>query len=329
MPPKSPLAQRNGLDPAWLRTDGFVAHAPSPWATMRDWLDERLRVHMDVDASIDEGRFVLADGQPVRAADPYTPYTFVWFHRDLREEATVPGKIHTVFEDERIMVVDKPPFLSSIPRGRHVMQSVVVRLRAELGLPELTPMHRLDRVTSGLLLLAKERQWRGPYQSMFQYGQITKTYRAIAPLREDLAVPTTVRSHIVKEHGVMRASEIAGSEPNSESLVELVGELTTGTAPKAYQPLPGVDGDVPIQPRLGEYKLSPITGKTHQLRIHLASLGIPIVGDPLYLVERDVTIDDFTTPLQLLANQLSFTDPIDGTERTFESARSLPLLTNE
>ena len=329
MPPKSPLAQRNGLDPAWLRTDGFDRNQPSPWLTMRDWLDDRLRVHMDVDASIAEERFILADGQPVRAEDPYKPYTFVWFHRDLREEATVPGKIHTVFEDERIMVVDKPPFLSSIPRGRHVMQSVVVRLRAELGLPELTPMHRLDRVTSGLLLLAKERQWRGPYQSMFQYGQITKTYRAIAPLRDDLATPTVVRSHIVKEHGVMRASEIAGAAPNSESLVELVGELGGGSAPRAYPELPGADGVSAAPPRLGEYKLSPVTGKTHQLRIHLAGLGIPIVGDPLYPVERDVTIDDFTIPLQLLANELSFTDPVDGTERSFTSARALPLLTNE
>lgn len=278
-------------------------------------------MHFDVDDAIEAGQFVLEDGRAVRADDTYTPHTFVWFHRELREEAPVPGDVRVLYRDKRIIVVDKPPFLSTIPRGRHVMQSVVVRMRAELGLPELTPMHRLDRVTSGLLLLASERQWRGPYQSMFQNGAIKKRYRAIAPLREDLALPTTVRSHLTKQHGVMWAEEVPGLEPNSESIVELTREVPAESITAAF---PRLD-DTARPERLAEYRLTPITGKTHQLRIHLASLGIPIVGDPLYPVERDVAIDDFRIPLQLLANELSFVDPIDGTARRFVSDRKLPL----
>lgn len=278
-------------------------------------------MHFDVDRAIDEGQFVLEDGRPVQSGDLYTPHTFVWFHRELREEATVPGEIQVLYRDERIIVVDKPPFLSTIPRGRHVMQSVVVRMRAELGLPELTPMHRLDRVTSGLLLLATERQWRGAYQSMFQDGGIEKRYRAIAPYRGDLALPATVRSHLTKQHGVMWAEVQPDLPPNSESIVELVGELPVGTRPAAFPLLPDDYKDR----RLAEYRLTPVTGKTHQLRIHLSSLGIPIVGDPLYPVEREVAIDDFRIPLQLLASELRFVDPIDGTQRSFESEQTLPL----
>ena len=127
---------------------------------MGDWLRTRLSEFIDVDGFLAEKRFVYESGEPAAGDDAYRPHTFVWFHRDLRDEASVPGKIHVVHRDERIVVIDKPPFLSTIPRGRHVQQSVVVRLRAELDLPELSPLHRLDRVTSGLLILATERRWR-------------------------------------------------------------------------------------------------------------------------------------------------------------------------
>ncbi|TDW28716.1 23S rRNA-/tRNA-specific pseudouridylate synthase [Cryobacterium psychrophilum] len=273
------------------------------WATMGDWLHERVSEFVDVAGFLADERFVYETGAPVTAHDPYRPHTFVWFHRDLADEVFVPGKMHVIHRDERIVVIDKPPFLSSIPRGRHVLQSVVVRLRAELGLPELSPLHRLDRVTSGVLVLATERRWRGAYQSMFQRGEVGKVYRALAPLRADLKLPVTVRNHLTTRHGHWQAEVVPDAPVNAETLVEL----------------DRVQGD------LGVYRLTPSTGRTHQLRMHMLGLGIPISGDPLYPVVQDVSVHDFARPLQLLASEVTFTDPIDGGVRRFASVRRLPV----
>lgn len=270
---------------------------------MGAWLAHRLGDRVDVAQMLADERFVYDDLASVRDDDAYTPHTFVWFHRDLREEVVVPGELRVVHRDERLVVVDKPAFLSTIPRGQHVMQSVVVRLRDELGLPEVSPLHRLDRVTSGLLLLATEKRWRGPYQVMFEHGTVRKTYRALAPWRADLTTPVTVRDHLRKERGVWRAEVVPEAPVNAETLVELESR----------------DGDLAV------YRLTPRTGRTHQLRLHLHGLGAPIVNDPLYPVVRETSVDDFTRPLQLLASELAFTDPVDGTARHYESARRLPL----
>lgn len=271
---------------------------------MGAWLTQRLSQFIDVGEFLGEGRFVYESGSAVRYGDGYRPHTFVWFHRDLREEASVPGHISVVHRDERIVVIDKPPFLSTIPRGRHVQQSVVVRMRAELGLPELSPLHRLDRVTSGLLIMATEKRWRAPYQTMFQRGEVGKVYRALATTRPDLELPTTVSNHLIKRRGHMQAEILAGEPVNSESLIER--ESVHDEAQTVY-------------------RLTPRTGRTHQLRVHMWSLGIPISGDPLYPVVRDVSVDDFEHPLQLLASELSFVDPVNGESRRFEAMRSLPL----
>ncbi len=303
MPPRSPLPARHGLSAAWVRTPDRDPDAPAPWTTMGGWLAHRLPEHVDVPAMLAAGRFVHADAAPVRADEPYRPHTFVWFHRDLREEPAVPGRVQVLHRDERLVVVDKPPFLSSIPRGRHVAQSAVVRLRAELGLPELAPAHRLDRLTSGVLMLTTERRWRGPYQSLFEQRAVAKVYTALAPLRPHLAEGAVLRSHIRKQRGVLQAEELPGAPANAETRVELVearGELAV-------------------------YRLHPLTGRTHQLRLQLCSQGAPIVGDPLYPEVRDVDVDDFTAPLQLLAAELSFTDPVDGRPRRFTSSRRLPV----
>jgi tRNA pseudouridine32 synthase/23S rRNA pseudouridine746 synthase len=271
---------------------------------MATWLRHKLPEHVDVQAFLAEERFVYDDRRPVLEDDPYLPHTFVWFHRDLRAEVEVPGELVVVHRDERIVVIDKPAFLSTIPRGQHVQQSVVVRLRHELGLPDLSPLHRLDRVTSGLLLLATERRWRGPYQVMFEHGTVRKTYRALAPWRADLMMPVTVRNHIHKTRGAWRAEVVPDAPINAGTLIELESR----------------EGDLAV------YRLTPRTGRTHQLRLHLHGLGIPIEGDPLYPVVRETSIDDFSRPLQLLASELEFVDPVDGTARTFVSARRLPLV---
>ena len=270
---------------------------------MRDWLRHKIPDEVDVDSMLADSRFVYDDGRVLSPDDGYRPHTFVWFHRDLREEPEVPGEVTVLHRDERLVVVDKPPFLSTIPRGRHVRQSVVVRLRDELGLPELSPLHRLDRVTSGVLMMATERRWRGPYQTMFEQRRVSKTYLALAPWRDDLELPLTVRNHISKTRGVLQAQVVPDAPVNAETLVELESRA----------------GDLAI------YRLTPHTGRTHQLRLHLNGLGIPIVGDPLYPQVLDISIDDFSRPLELLASTVEFVDPIDGTQRRMVSERSLPL----
>ena len=270
---------------------------------MGAWLRERLPERVDIAGMLADERFVYDSGRAVEEQHPYTPHTFVWFHRDLADEVDVPGTIHVLHQDDRLVVVDKPAFLSSIPRGRHVRQSVVVRLRDELGLPELSPLHRLDRITSGLLLLATERRWRGRYQTLFQDGAVRKTYRALAPVRPELELPVVVRDHITKRRGTWQAEVVPDAPVNAETLVEL--ESQAGA--------------------VGVYRLTPRTGRTHQLRLHMHGLGIPIVDDPLYPTVHDIAVDDFSRPLQLLAAELELIDPFDGTTRRFESVRSLPL----
>lgn len=269
---------------------------------MGSWLRHHVHAQVDADRLLAEGRFVYGDGRVVRDDDPYGVQVFVWFHRDLRDEPEVPGEIPVLYRDERVVLVDKPPFLSTVPRGNHVVQSLVVRLRDELDLPELTPMHRLDRVTSGLVLCTVHRRDRAAYQLMFEHSSIRKTYRALAPWRDGLD-GATVRNHIRPIPRTGSAEVVPGAPVNAETLIEVEERR----------------GDLAV------YRLTPRTGRTHQLRLHLWGLGAPIVDDPLYPADLHVDIDDFSRPLQLLASELAYTDPVDGRARRFASPRRLPL----
>ncbi|WP_143342668.1 RluA family pseudouridine synthase, partial [Crossiella equi] len=252
-----------------------------------------------IDAMFTEGR--IADlGGPLALDAPYVPGGVVWFHRELPVEEPVPFPITVVYRDERILVADKPHFLATIPRGKHIQQTALVKLRQEHGLPELSAAHRLDRVTAGLVLFVIRREDRGRYQTLFRDRLVGKEYEAIAPHDPDLALPAVVRSRIVKERGVITAQEVDGPV-NAETEVELLATR---------------DG-------LGRYRLRPVTGRTHQLRLHLSGLGIPILGDDFYPVLTDRPLDDFTRPLQLLARTLRFTDPVTGVAHEFHSGQTL------
>jgi tRNA pseudouridine32 synthase / 23S rRNA pseudouridine746 synthase len=268
---------------------------------MREHLAERLpRVDpARLDALLAEGRVVGLHG-PIDARTPYSPGTWLWLHRDLPVEVPVPFPVRTVHRDEHVVVVDKPHFLATIPRGRHVAETVLVRLRRELDLPELSPAHRLDRSTAGLLLLVVRREHRGAYQTLFRDRRVAKAYEAVAPHDPDLELPRTVRSRIVKHRGVLAAQEEPGSV-NAETRVERLG----------------------VRGGLARYRLEPATGRTHQLRVHMAGLGVPILGDDLHPEVRDKALDDFTRPLQLLSAELSFTDPVTGADRRFRTGLAL------
>jgi tRNA pseudouridine32 synthase / 23S rRNA pseudouridine746 synthase len=282
----APLPPRDGLGPARLRVRGGALG------------DELLaRFGPAVAAKAIAGEVVDSAGAVLDPATVLPAGASVYLYRDLRDEVPVPFDIPVLHRDDDIVVVDKPHFLATMPRGRHVAQTALVRLRRELDLPELSPAHRLDRLTAGVLLFTTRREVRGAYQTLFARAAVHKTYVARARVDPDLTVPRVVRSRIVKRRGHLQAVEEPG-EPNAETLVEL---LTPG----------------------GLYRLTPRTGRTHQLRVQMASLGIPIDGDPLYPNVIDVANDDFSTPLQLLAQRIEFDDPLTGDRRRFVSARRL------
>lgn len=271
------------------------------WNTVREFLIDTLpRMSVTrIDEMLDEGVVVDMQG-PVTSTSPYVPGDAVWFHRDLPVEPVVPFDISIVHRDDAILVIDKPHFLPTIPRGGHILQTALVRLRLELDLPDLIPAHRLDRVTAGLVLFVVDPALRGAYQTLFQDRKVNKVYEAIAPYDPTLQFPLMVSSRIVKEKFDFAAREVDG-EPNAETRIELIDHRAG----------------------LGRYRLHPRTGRTHQLRLHMNSLGIPILGDDLYPQPSERPVDDFTAPLQLLASTLEFTDPLSGAVRRFDSRRSL------
>lgn len=273
-----------------------------PWETLRDHLVDRLKgvTPAEIERRLRAGEFVDAAGRPLPVDAPFVPRSVCWTHRELLPEDEVPFPIEVLHRDERLVVIDKPHFLSTTPRGRHVAQSALARSRVLTGLDRLAPAHRLDRPTAGVLMFTVEQRWRGAYQRVFAEGRVHKEYLAVAPVRDDLTLPTVRRTRVVKDHGTHQAREVPG-EPNAETLIELQAVA---------------DG-------LGRYRLTPRTGRTHQLRCQLWGMGIPIVGDALYPVEREVADDDFSQPLQLLAAVLEFEDPVDGTRRRFETRRVL------
>ncbi|KAA0017991.1 pseudouridine synthase [Antrihabitans cavernicola] len=287
---------RDGINPTRLRLPGDTS-----WPTVLDYLLARfphdsVRLREKV-----AGHEVVDDrGEPISAETPYRAHRFVYLYRDLPVEQPVPFQIEILHRDDDLLVVDKPHFLASTPRGAYVVETALVRLRRELDLPELSPAHRLDRLTAGVLIFTVRAGARRPYQMMFADRSVRKEYQAIAKYDPALALPRTVRSRIVKERGVLQAREVDG-EPNSETRIELIEQL----------------GD------RARYRLLPHTGKTHQLRLHMSSLGVPIVGDNFYPTFYDVAGDDYSDPLQLLAAAIEFDDPLTGAHRSFVSNRRL------
>jgi len=292
----APLPARDGLGPARLRLRG---------GSVVDEFRARFgpaAARMVLAGEVVDADGVVLDGNSVQAAGSH-----VYFYRELPDEVPVPFDIPVLDRDDDIVVVDKPHFLATMPRGRHVAQTALVRLRRELGVPELSPAHRLDRLTAGVLLFTTRREVRGRYQTVFARGLACKTYLARSgaagpatlgtAVDPNMLLPRVIRNRIVKRRGCLQAVEEPG-EPNAETLVELISPD-------------------------GLYRLTPRTGRTHQLRVHMASLGLPIDNDPLYPAVLDCAADDFTRPLQLLAHTLEFDDPLTGRPRRFVSRREL------
>ena len=299
-PLPSPLPIRDQIAPsyAWL--------PQGDWPNLLAWLLERFP-HLDrsiLEDRLARGEIVDEAGRVMAADTPYRPGSRIWYYREVPPETPVPFEEIILHRDERLLVVDKPHFLATVPGGRYLRETLLARLRSKLDLPHLTPIHRLDRETAGVVLFCIDPPSRGKYQALFEQRTVSKVYEAIAPFRADLELPRVHRSRLQEgsRNGerFFTMQEVDG-ELNSETRIELIERR----------------GD------LAKYRLAPQTGRKHQLRAHMAALGIAILNDPWYPTVIEDKGDDFSKPLQLLAREIEFVDPLSGELRRFATTRGL------
>jgi tRNA pseudouridine32 synthase/23S rRNA pseudouridine746 synthase len=244
---------------------------------------------------------VAADGVEVRRLAPYRPGSVVTYRREVAHEPRIPFEETIVHVDDDLVVVDKPHFLPVMPVGRYVEETLSVRLIRRLGNPDLVALHRLDRATAGLVVFSARPSSRDAYTRLFRERAITKTYEAVAAPMPGREFPFVHESRLERSEPFFRMHEVPGT-PNARTRIDVIerGE------------------------RHWLYRLEPVTGRKHQLRVHMAAIGAPIVGDPLYPELREEA-GDFADPLRLLARELRFVDPLSGLERVFHSGRHLDL----
>ncbi|MEW9872249.1 RluA family pseudouridine synthase [Arthrobacter sp. HS15c] len=313
---QSPLPVRDGVNATRLRLPD-----EGPWDTAMDYMMHRWG-HIDpqgIEDRFDAGEIVGEGGVALDRATRLEDHTFIWYYRSLPPETRIPVEISILHQDEHLLVVDKPHFLPTTPGGTYIQESALVRLRNQLELPDLIPMHRLDRMTAGVLLLSTNPETRGRYQVLFEKRQVQKEYECVsaaepAPGYPAVDFPVVVRNRMTKSRSYLLAEVIDG-EPNAETRIERLETFDGG--PRAGAPV--------TRPphRLARYRLEPHSGKTHQLRVHMASLGLGIVNDAFYPDLLDKAPDDYTKPLQLLARGIRFVDPISGKPVEYRSRLEL------
>ena len=251
-----------------------------------------------------QGLVLNDEGEALKASGAYLPNTHLIYFRRLAREPEIPFEEEILFQDEHILVADKPHFLPVTPSGLYLHQTLLNRLKKRTGIQTLSPIHRIDRDTAGLVIFSIKPHERAQYQNLFRDRLVNKVYEAIAPYSEDLMarLPITYQSRIEESEHFLQMQEVEG-EPNTDTLIELL---------EAAKPW-------------AKYKLTPGSGKKHQLRCHLNTLGIPIKNDQIYPIltpyqEYDL---DFSKPLQLLAKEIHFNDPLSNENRVFNSKRVL------
>ena len=276
--------------------------APGPWTSLLDglcarfpavaraqWLDRFAR-----------GRVLDSDGQPLAPAQPWRAGQEIQYFREVADEPVVPFVERILYQDDHLLVADKPHFLPVTPAGRFVQQTLLARLVAATGNRDLAPLHRIDRGTAGLVLFSSNPATRGAYQRLFAERRIDKGYEALAPALPELAFPLQRSSCIGRGEPFFRMAEHVG-EDNALSRIDVIAR-----------------GDA-----VWRYALEPVSGRKHQLRVHMAALGAAILGDDYYPQVIERAPDDYRQPLQLLARRLAFIDPLSGEPRAFRSEREL------
>lgn len=301
------LPTKNGVGPSVV---GLPKDDTSQWRTITDFLAERFPA---IPRATWLQRMANGDvedeyGVPVTPERPYQGHIRVHYYRNLQIEPRIPFDEVILHQDNHLIVVDKPHFLPVTPSGKYLQETVLVRLKRKLGLDDLAPIHRIDRDTAGLVLFSVQPTTRDTYQALFRDRTVHKTYEAIAPWRPDLVFPLTRHSRIVESEGFMTQTEVEG---------------TTNAPLNALTHIEVLE----IKGNFGLYQLKPVTGKRHQLRVHMNALGIPIQGDGIYPVLTPEGQIDYAHPLQLLAKSIEWLDPITQQMRRFESQRKLMLPT--
>ncbi|WP_200894809.1 pseudouridine synthase [Microbacterium sp. SA39] len=297
----SPLPMRDGVGATRL-------HVPltGAWPTVSAYMVERF-FHLDPEwllQRFDRGEIVTRDGSPVARDAPLGSEEFVWYYREPPTEQAIPFTEEILHQDDHLVVVDKPHFLPTTPGGKFLQNSALVRLRNRLGNPDLAPIHRLDRATAGLLMFSARPATRGAYQLLFENREVQKVYEAVSARPadwDDTRFPLVYRNHIEKPRGQLRVQVDDMREPNAETAIELLG----------------------ADERVVHTLLRPHSGKMHQLRVHLAAIGLGILNDRFYPELLDDGPDDYARPLQLLARELRFVDPLSGEDRVFTTRRML------
>jgi tRNA pseudouridine32 synthase/23S rRNA pseudouridine746 synthase len=293
------------------------------WSTVFDFLCSHFSTVKpgEWSARFADGLVLNEQGEPIHALAPYTPNARIHYYRRVPEEPELPFKAQVLFQDAHLVVADKPHFMPVTPAGRYVRSSLLVQLKDELGIDTLSPLHRIDRETAGLVVFSVNPQERNAYQALFRNRKVHKTYQAIAPYRDDLVFPLTRKSRIEEDAQFFLSREVEGL-PNSETRIEILKFLDSAIDSTMGSPVRSPKGS--FSPK-ALYQLTPITGNRHQLRIHMSALGIPIEGDQFYpkVLRGPDEIEDFCQPLQLLAQKIAFTDPISGEEREFASEQKL------
>lgn len=295
--PKVPLTMKNGVTPSslWL--------PKGTWLYLIDFLCEQFPhiAKAEWAERMERGEVASSSGQLFTSHCLYQAEQRLYYYRELKEELEVPFEHQMLFENDELLVVDKPHFLPVIPSGQYLHQTLLVRLRKVYNNPEIAPLHRLDRETAGVVLFSKNAKTSALYHDLFACRKVNKTYHALAP-KISLEFPLIHKSRMVSGEPYYRMCE-EGGKPNSETEITL---LDSNDCHALYQ-------------------LKPITGKKHQLRVHMASLGMPILNDPLYPDLLPHKGHDFSMPVKLLAKSIAFIDPVSQKERCFTSQRSLNL----